>query len=125
VCFSGFPGIKWLAFEVDHTLLLRMSETIALHTLCVFMACRGTSLCVHIALRFYVEISWPLTHFVVFLQSQSLQTKAYIPILLFVWKLLTHVKYMGIYVTESNWLFCLVSSSIFPNSVEMRLTQSS
>jgi hypothetical protein len=102
-----------------------MSETTALHTLCVFVACRGTSLCVHIAVRFYVEISWSLTHFVVFLQSQSLQMKAYIPILLFIWKLLTHVKYVGIYVSESNRLFCSVSSSIFPNSEEMRLTQSS
>jgi len=51
--------------------------------------------------------------------------KAYIPILLFIWKLLTHVKYVGMYVSESNRLLCLVSSSIFPNSEEMRLTQSS
>jgi len=40
-------------------------------------------------------------------------------------EILTHVKYMGIYVSERNQLFCLVSSSIFPNSEEMRLTYSS
>ena len=48
--------------------------------------------------------------------------KAYIPVLLFIWKLLTHVKYMGFYASERNKLFCLVSSSIFSNSEEMRLT---
>jgi hypothetical protein len=51
--------------------------------------------------------------------------KAYIPILLFIWKLLTLAKYMGIHVSERNQLFCLVSSSIFPKSEEMKLTQSS
>jgi len=119
---SCFPGMKWLGCEVDHILLLKMSGTVALYKLCAFMVCRGTSLCVHIALRFYVEISWSLTHLVVFLQSHSLQMKAYIPVLLFIWKFLTHVKYMDIYVSERNRLFCLVSSSIFPNSEEMRLT---
>jgi hypothetical protein len=105
---SCFPGIKWLGCEVDHTLLLRMSGTIALHTLCAFMACRATTLGVHIAIRFTVEISRSLTHFVIFHQSQSLQIKVYIPVLLCIWKLLTHVKYMGIYVLKeigcSVWL---------------------
>jgi hypothetical protein len=100
-------------------------EWVELYTLCAFMACRGTSLCVHIAVRFFMEISWSLTHFVVFLQLQSVQMKAYIPVLLFICKLLTPVKYVGIYVSERNQWFCLVSSSIFPNAEELRLTQSS